>query len=158
MYPGVGTFVLIRPAQTFYERINLRETWQARRAALRKFQRSRMNLGQSAEKGQGIGLCANLVGRYLHPIFRQQMDLLVGCQMADVYSTLSKLIPDAASGSLPSPRLLPRLPGYVGPAIWLTRSSLKPSSSAAAWNFCNVEDGAKGLLQGAKSVRFDLQR
>ena len=22
-YPGVGTFVLIRPAQTFYERINL---------------------------------------------------------------------------------------------------------------------------------------
>ena len=25
MYPGVGTFVLIRPAQTFYERINLGE-------------------------------------------------------------------------------------------------------------------------------------
>ena len=24
MYPGVGTFVLIRPAQTFYERIRLR--------------------------------------------------------------------------------------------------------------------------------------
>ena len=24
MYPGVGAFVLIRPAQTFYERINLR--------------------------------------------------------------------------------------------------------------------------------------
>ena len=23
MYPGVGTFVLIRPAQTFYERINI---------------------------------------------------------------------------------------------------------------------------------------
>ena len=23
MYPGVGTFVLIRPAQTFYERIKL---------------------------------------------------------------------------------------------------------------------------------------
>ena len=23
MYPGVGTFVLIRPTQTFYERINL---------------------------------------------------------------------------------------------------------------------------------------
>ena len=23
MYPGVGTFVLIRPAQTFYERINV---------------------------------------------------------------------------------------------------------------------------------------
>ena len=24
MYPGVGTFVLIRPTQTFYERINLK--------------------------------------------------------------------------------------------------------------------------------------
>ena len=27
MYPGVGTFVLIRPAQTFYERINLLFRW-----------------------------------------------------------------------------------------------------------------------------------
>ena len=32
MYPGVGTFVLIRPAQTFCERINVpqwAETWQS---------------------------------------------------------------------------------------------------------------------------------
>ena len=29
MYPGVGTFVLIRPAQTFYERINVHDSREA---------------------------------------------------------------------------------------------------------------------------------
>ena len=64
MYPGVGTFVLIRPAQTFYERIKVRGE-RVRRVSLEL-----RNCRLEFRSPLGAGPLAEFLARYGEAIYQ----------------------------------------------------------------------------------------